>query len=66
VRSAAVIVPLPGPPGGFVVAGRSLREVEVREASLVEIVALGWFAALVVSAIATVAVGRRVRSKEGN
>jgi hypothetical protein len=42
VRSAAVIVPVSGGQGGFVLAGRSLREVEIREGNLTNQVEIGW------------------------
>ncbi|MGE5222720.1 MAG: hypothetical protein ACM3PY_09790 [Omnitrophica WOR_2 bacterium] len=42
VRSAAVIVAIQGSSGGFVLAGRSLREVENRENNLTLIIGLGW------------------------
>jgi hypothetical protein len=44
IRSALVVLPFPG---GFVAAGRSLREVEVREGALSRAVAIGWIVALV-------------------
>lgn len=46
VRSATVVVPVAGGPGGFVLAGRSLREVEARVGQLNVLVGLGWLAAL--------------------
>jgi hypothetical protein len=49
VRSAAVLVHYSGKDSGFVLAGRSLREVEKREDSLAQLVALGWLAATVVT-----------------
>ena len=42
VRIAAVVVPYPG---GAVLAGRSLRDVEVRESDALAIAAAGWLAA---------------------
>lgn len=47
VRSAAVIVRYGGAQPGFVLAGRSLREVEQRESAALQIVAAGWLATLV-------------------
>jgi hypothetical protein len=41
VRIAAVVVAVPGEAGGFVLAGRSLREVENRESQLTTILMLG-------------------------
>jgi hypothetical protein len=49
VRSAAVIVAVRGGQGGFVLAGRNMREVEIRESQLTNMVALGWIASLVVT-----------------
>lgn len=43
VRSAIVVVPFAANGGGYVVAGRSLREVEFREDHTLKIVVLGWF-----------------------
>ena len=47
IREAAVIVREGGPQGGFVMAGRSLREVESREGQLELITDLAWIIALV-------------------
>ncbi len=41
VRSAVVVVPVSGGKGGYVLAGRSLREVEAREDNLTKICAAG-------------------------
>ena len=41
VRNAVVVVPVNGGKGGYVLAGRSLREVEVREDDLTKICAAG-------------------------
>jgi hypothetical protein len=46
VRIAAVFVRVEGQQAGYVLAGRSLREVEVREKSLSVMVFLGWLASL--------------------
>ena len=46
VRSAAVIVPVNGGQGGFVLAGRNMREVEARENQALGLVAAGWTAAM--------------------
>ena len=51
VRSAAVIVAVSGGRGGFVLAGRNMREVEIRESQLTNTVALGWIASLVVTLV---------------
>jgi hypothetical protein len=42
VRSAAVIVPFQGNPSGFVLAGRSIREIEKREDHIYRLVLWGW------------------------
>ena len=47
VRSAVVLVSFSGKKQGFVMAGRSLREVEKREDDLLIEVGTGWVAALV-------------------
>ncbi|MFN2195697.1 MAG: hypothetical protein ACK2UW_06195 [Anaerolineales bacterium] len=46
VRSATVIVPIDGGVGGYVLAGRSLREVEARVGQLNLLVGAGWLAAV--------------------
>ena len=46
VRSATVIIRFGGSRPGFVLAGRSLREVEKREAQLTQMVAGAWIVAL--------------------
>jgi hypothetical protein len=46
VRSAAVVTRVDGAAPGFVLAGRSLREVEDRIMALQQLVALGWLAGL--------------------
>lgn len=55
VRSAIVVVHYQGENPGYVMAGRSLREVEVRTSQLQLITALAWlaglFATLIISAI---------------
>ena len=55
VRIAAVIVPRRGAAGGWVLSGRSLREVERREDQLTAMSAAAWIAALVLSLAAVVA-----------
>ncbi len=54
VRCATVIVSVSGQQAGFVLAGRSLREVEVREGRLTQTVALGWFVTLLATLILVV------------
>ena len=51
VRSAAVIVAVNGGQGGFVLAGRGMREVENRESNLTHLAAIGWLASLVVTLV---------------
>lgn len=51
VRIAAVVVAYDGPQPGFVLAGRSLREVEIRSSQLEQITGIAWLATLVVSLI---------------
>jgi hypothetical protein len=53
VRSAVVVTQFKGPTSGFVLAGRSLREVEKRESSILQIVLVGWVGILFVSMLAT-------------
>jgi hypothetical protein len=48
-RIAAVVVPVKGGPGGFVVAGRSLRVVEERVDQLTQLAGLGWLATIVLT-----------------
>jgi hypothetical protein len=68
VRIAAVVVAYQGAAGGFVLAGRSLREVEARISQLTLIVAAAWVVTLV-AALAVVALSeffmREVRSLHG-
>ncbi len=47
VRIAVVLKKIDGSEGGFVMAGRSLREVEKREDQLAGRIAIGWIVALV-------------------
>ena len=66
VRSAIVVTRINGERPGFVLAGRSLREVEKRERQLTATVGLAWVAALAGSFVATVVLGliwHRVRSR---
>ena len=53
VRSAIVVTQYKGATAGFVLAGRSLREVENRENAMQEITFIIWFALLVVTFAAT-------------
>jgi hypothetical protein len=59
VRSAIVVVQFHGPTGGFVLAGRSLREVEQREDNLLRIDWLGLIGILVVSFLVTLLLSRK-------
>ena len=58
VRSAVVVTQFQGPNSGFVLAGRSLREVEIREDDILHIVEVGWLGMLLVSLLATVIIFR--------
>lgn len=51
VRSATVIVLVSGGEGGFVLAGRSLREVEIREGALTYQVEIGWLVTILASLV---------------
>ena len=53
VRSAIVVTQFKGANSGFVVAGRSLREVEIREDDALQITLLGMFAMLFITFVAT-------------
>jgi hypothetical protein len=53
VRSAAVVTQFQGSNSGFVLAGRSLREVEIREDNILHIILVGWVAILLGSLLAT-------------
>lgn len=55
VRMAAVVVAYSGTQMGFVLAGRSLREVEKRESMVEQVTGLAWLASLVVSFIVVTA-----------
>src|SRR6266536_2297586 len=54
IRSAIVVTQFKGTTSGFVLAGRSLREVGKREDSLEQILGLGSIVLLVVTFLATV------------
>jgi hypothetical protein len=51
-RIAAVVVPVKGGPGGYVVAGRSLQVVEEREGQLTQMAGLGLVGTLVLTFLA--------------
>jgi len=57
VRSALVIQHVSSGYNGFVVAGRSLREVERRESTLVEQVGIGWIVSLIALLLVIAAIG---------
>jgi hypothetical protein len=54
VRIAAVVVAYGGAQPGFVLAGRSLREVEIRENQVEQITAIAWLVTLAVSLVVVV------------
>ncbi len=58
VRSAVVVTQFKGPNSGFVLVGRSMREVEKREDGIMQIVLLGWAVMLVVTFVATLIISR--------
>jgi len=53
VRSAVVVTQFKGSTSGFVLAGRSLREVEKREDGLMQILVAGWVVMMLVTFVAT-------------
>jgi hypothetical protein len=55
VRSATVVVGYGGSSPGFILAGRSLRQVEERDTNIMRLIGVGWFATLC-AALAGVAV----------
>lgn len=65
VRIAAVVTRFQGTHPGFVLAGRSLREVEAREDDLLHLDLLGWACLLIVSFLASfLFFGKSGRSEE--
>ena len=54
IRIAAVVVPFSGQQSGYVLAGRSLWEVETRESNLLFLVGIGWIVTLFISFISIV------------
>ncbi len=60
VRSAVVVTQFKGPNSGFVLVGRSMREVEKREDGIMQIVLLGWAVMLVVTFVATLIISRAI------
>jgi hypothetical protein len=65
VRSAVVVALVGGANPGFVMAGRSLSEVENRIRSLGNLVLVGWWATLAAALIAVIAVEFIFRRPEG-
>ena len=59
VRSAVVVTQFQGSRSGFVLAGRSLREVERREDDIMHIVFLGWSALIFIPFAATAIIFRK-------
>ena len=62
VRRAIVVTQFKGPNSGFVLAGRSLREVEIREDDIMHLILLGWIAILLVTLLATAILFRLLRT----
>jgi hypothetical protein len=62
VRSAIVVTQFKGPNPGFILAGRSLREVEIREDNIMHLIFLGWIAILLVTLLATAILFRLLRT----
>ncbi len=61
IRNAIVVVKIDGPGQGFVMAGRSLREIEVREWRLEVMVGAAWIVALIGTLLLQMAVMYRKR-----
>ena len=59
VRSAVVVTQFKGSTSGFVLAGRSLREVEKREDGLMQILVAGWVVMMLVTFVATAILFRK-------
>ena len=64
VRIAAVVKRLDGDPSGFVLAGRSLREVEARAKQLTITVGVGWGASIVLSLLMLLVANGTLKRKE--
>jgi hypothetical protein len=63
VRIAAVIQRVGGAGGGFVLAGRNMREVEAREAQVGQLALLTWIGMMGVILVGTGAYGWWTRAK---
>src|SRR6266849_11215871 len=59
VRSAVVVTQYKGSNSGFVLAGRSLREVEKREDNLMLVLLVGWVVIILVTFVATAILFRK-------
>jgi hypothetical protein len=59
VRSAVVVTQYKGSNSGFVLAGRSLREVEKREDNLMLVLVAGWVVMILVTLVATAILFRK-------
>jgi hypothetical protein len=66
VRSAIVVTQFKGANPGFVLAGRSLREVERREDNILRIVQIGWLGMLLVTFLATAIIFRLTSGESSN
>lgn len=62
-RIRAAVIVTQTPQGGFVVAGRSLREIEQREGALAFQVALTWIVGMLLGVALFIAGARRLRSQ---
>jgi hypothetical protein len=65
VRSAAVVAPAGGAHPGFVMAGRSLREVENRIDSLGNLMLVGWWGTMAAALVAVIAAEFIFRRSDG-
>jgi hypothetical protein len=64
VRTAVVVTRFTGPSSGFVITGRSLREVEKREDGIEQILFVGWIGMLIVTFFATAIIFWRPAKKD--
>jgi len=63
VRSAVVLVYYRGQTPGFVLIGRSLREIEIREDQQGKIVLAGWIAIMLISLSSVFIIGKINRKR---